>query len=212
MLAGKGMQMDSEQNGQQDGSQHQERQHQERQRQGSHHPAQDQASLPLDAAPAAWAAEDRALFHRVAAHLNHQASQGRLPDPWREPDARVHPHLVPLTQLLLDARADHDGAHATLARCLACACMGSHHLWQDLGLSGRPEVSRLMLRAFPAIHAANTRNLRWKRHLFILLGERLGVDHLLPPRCSACEDAPACLGTSAVPVAQAIRVSPPSRG
>lgn len=186
MLAGKGMRMDSKQNGQHQDSGH------------------------WDAAPASWAAEDRALCHRVAAHLRHQAGLSSLPDPWREPDAQAHPHLAPLTQLLLDARADHDGAHATLARCLACACMGSHHLWQDLGLSGRPEVSRLMLLAFPAIHAANGRHLRWKRHLFILLGERLGVADLLPPRCSACEDAPACLGAPvAAPALQP--VTPPVR-
>jgi nitrogen fixation protein NifQ len=81
-----------------------------------------------------------------------------------------------------------------LSNVLAWACFGSHHLWQDLGATGRDEVSRLLEVGFPALFASNTRNLKWKRHLFLVLGEQLGREDLRPPRCDDCDNYAACFG------------------
>lgn len=59
---------------------------------------------------------------------------------------------------------------------------------QDLGARGRAEVSHLIRWAFPGLHAGNTRNLRWKRHLFLVLGERSGQADMRPPKCDGCGD------------------------
>lgn len=115
--------------------------------------------------------------------------------PWREPLKR---HLL--------AHAASDAPAVTLlAGCLATACMGPHHLWQDLGLSGRAEVSRLMALAFPTLFASNVHDLRWKRHLFLSLGRTLGVADLKPPKCSLCDQFDDCMGASA-PAVQVVNV------
>jgi nitrogen fixation protein NifQ len=126
---------------------------------------------------------------------------------WDELDKRVsmpasaaegHELLTPLRDLLLEHRAVPDPVLTLLANTLAAACFGSHHLWEDLGADGREEVSRLMLVGFPALHEANHRNLRWKRHLFLTLGERLGREDLRPPKCDDCDQFDLCFAGTAI--------------
>ena len=106
--------------------------------------------------------------------------------------------LRPLRSLLSEHRVNTDPSWTALANALACACFGSHHLWVDLGLSGREEVSHLLQSGFPALHAGNRHNLRWKRHLFIVLGDQLGHSDLHPPKCDGCDNQGACFGGNAV--------------
>lgn len=81
---------------------------------------------------------------------------------------------------------------AWLARALAVASLGERHFWQDLGLSHRGEVSRLLEHYFPALHARNTRDLKWKRFLYGELGQQLGQPALRPPGCHKCEQQALC--------------------
>lgn len=83
---------------------------------------------------------------------------------------------------------------------LTSACIGSHHLWQDLGEAGRGEVSRLLEAGFPELFRSNVHNLRWKHHLFAKPGERLGRDGLRPPHCDGCEDYEFCFGVAVAPL------------
>lgn len=103
-----------------------------------------------------------------------------------------------LLAMLLDSRAP-GAAPATadrIARIIAAASFGSRHLWQDLGLNGRDEVSLLLAAYFPALHQANTRNLKWKRFLFAELSARQGGAELRPPGCLRCDDFPLCFPES----------------
>lgn len=129
------------------------------------------------------------------------------PDPQA---ARGHDLLAPLHALLMAHRADTDAPLIVLANALACACFGGHHLWQDLGATGRDEVSRLMAVCFPALFASNTRNLKWKRHLFLTLGEQLGRDDLRPPKCDDCDSYQGCFG-SPVPSSTTVWPLTPAR-
>lgn len=103
--------------------------------------------------------------------------------------------LRPLHDLLLAHRSSADQAITVLANVLASACFGSHHLWEDLGATGRDEVSCLMQLGFSALHESNHRNLRWKRHLFLVLGDHLGKKDLRPPKCDHCDGYEACFGS-----------------
>lgn len=105
--------------------------------------------------------------------------------------------LTPLLDLIWAHRAQDDAATRLIAGTLACACFGSRHLWQDLGLQGRAEVSGLLTHYAPALAAGNTRGLKWKRYLFETLGERLGRPGLRPPHCEGCEDFDLCFGSHA---------------
>ncbi len=143
--------------------------------------------------PGNWHADDQRLYARVADAVSAAVQRGDLPA--LTPQA---PTLArQLHQLLMSERAVSDEAHTRLAGWIASACMGSHHLWQDLGVQARSEVSRLLSLAFPALFASNTHHLRWKRHLFLCLGHQLGQPDLRPPKCDGCGDFDACM--SAIP-------------
>lgn len=106
------------------------------------------------------------------------------------------PLLMPLRGLLLAHRADASPALVVLTNALACACFGGYHLWQDLGATGRDEVSGLLRAGFPALYHGNVHNLRWKRHLFLQLGAQLGREDLRPPKCDGCDDYELCYGAN----------------
>jgi nitrogen fixation protein NifQ len=104
--------------------------------------------------------------------------------------------FAPLTELLLAHRAPGLAERPArwLAHALAAAGFGARHLWQDLGLSGRAEVSRLLGLCFPTLAARNVTDMKWKRHMFLVLGERLGRPGLMPPNCASCDSYPSCFG------------------
>ncbi|MBE7421367.1 MAG: nitrogen fixation protein NifQ [Zoogloeaceae bacterium] len=79
-----------------------------------------------------------------------------------------------------------------LAHAIAAACHGERHLWQDLGLAGRDEVSGLLETYFRPLAARNTQDLKWKRFLFAELGAALGKPGMRPPGCSKCDHLPIC--------------------
>ncbi len=105
-------------------------------------------------------------------------------------------HLDALRTQLVERRASVDPIELVIANAIATACFGRHHLWEDLGAGSRRDVSTLLHAAFPALAAGNTRDLRWKRYLFRVLGATLGIDDLRPPHCDGCDDFDACFGTS----------------
>ena len=107
-------------------------------------------------------------------------------------DEAAPPLLAPLVALLWAERASDQPWTRLAAGTVASACFGARHLWQDIGLSGRDEVSALLQRHFPRLAAGNTRDLKWKRYLFIRLGEQLGSPELRPPRCDGCDDYAVC--------------------
>lgn len=167
-------------------------------------PDRDQAALTrlLQAAPSSWDEADRHLFATVGRHVQARTDAGDFPPSAPDPTALTGP----LYRFLLGHRALKDSTHARLSGWLAAACMGGHHLWEDLGLSGRPQVSRLMQLAFPVLHDSNVMNLRWKRHLFLCLGDTLGRPGLRPAKCDDCGDFAVCMGAGQAPMQTAIRI------
>jgi nitrogen fixation protein NifQ len=99
-----------------------------------------------------------------------------------------------LAQLLLDHRATTDEHHCNVAHLVATACMGSDHLWQDLGLPDRAALSALLARHFPALAARNTGNMKWKKFFYKQLCEREGIRICKAPSCAACCDYAKCFG------------------
>lgn len=92
-----------------------------------------------------------------------------------------------------------DSADLTEARCLATiiahACVRPDHLWRDLGLSGRDEVTAMLQRYFPVLVARNTDGTRWKKFLARELALSLGVPPRPAPGCPGCEDFSYCFGS-----------------
>ncbi|WP_322048602.1 nitrogen fixation protein NifQ [Paraburkholderia sp. J67] len=86
--------------------------------------------------------------------------------------------------------------HAADALCLATilahACLRPDHLWRDLGLSGRDDVTQMLTRFFPQVVARNTDNLRWKKLLARELALAHGGTPGPAPGCPGCEDFGFC--------------------
>ena len=83
---------------------------------------------------------------------------------------------------------------AQVAETIALACLGDNHLWQDLQLPSRTELSALMAHWFPALKARNSGDMKWKKFLYKQLCEREEVFICKAPSCAVCTDQPVCFG------------------
>lgn len=69
-----------------------------------------------------------------------------------------------------------------------------NHLWQDLGLANRGELSRLMQRHFALLASRNTQDMKWKKFFFRMICRDEGYTLCSAPTCSECCDFNACFG------------------
>ena len=115
----------------------------------------------------------------------------RPPPSW---DARLLEEKDELIALLDDYRAGRDRSEAWMSVIVATGCMANDHLWQDLGLWSRRDLSELMTRNFPTLAAKNDRDMKWKKFLYKQLCEREGVYLCRAPSCAVCCDYSKCFG------------------
>lgn len=108
--------------------------------------------------------------------------------------ARPIPELEDLEKLLLNHRAGRSPAEAWVATIVATACAGADHLWQDLGLTSRVELSQLMVVNFPELAALNSGDMKWKKFLYRQFCSREGIYVCPAPSCGVCKDFAQCFG------------------
>ncbi|OIO60235.1 MAG: hypothetical protein AUJ55_02235 [Proteobacteria bacterium CG1_02_64_396] len=99
-----------------------------------------------------------------------------------------------LVDLLLSGREGEGIASGWMATVVARGCLGSDHLWQDLGLWSRSDLSTLMNRHFPQVAARNDKDMKWKKFLYRQLCEQEEVLICKSPSCAACADFSVCFG------------------
>ncbi len=99
-----------------------------------------------------------------------------------------------LLDLLLEHRNGQDESEVWMASIVTAACMGGDHLWQDLGLWSRKDLTRLMGDNFPQLSAKNDRDMKWKKFLYKQLCQREGVYVCRSPSCEVCADYANCFG------------------
>ena len=120
---------------------------------------------------------------------------GALPFPlWREGQPILEDEETLLRELLSNERARDDEAGVWLVAILARRSMRDDHLWQDLGLFNRGELSRLLARHFPTLHAGNVNNMRWKKYFYRRICDLEGFSLCAAPHCSVCKDFSSCFG------------------
>lgn len=99
---------------------------------------------------------------------------------------------------LLLAHADTAAGSAQeihrVALGVAVASLGDQHLWQDLQLASRAELTALMRRWFPGLVARNVGDMKWKKFLYRQLCEREQILICKSPSCAACSDFALCFG------------------
>jgi nitrogen fixation protein NifQ len=96
--------------------------------------------------------------------------------------------------LLLEHRANRNMSEQWMAEIVTTACMANDHLWQDLGLWSRDDLSRLMKQNFPALAAKNVHDMKWKKFLYKQLCEQEGINLCRSPSCEYCADYLNCFG------------------
>jgi nitrogen fixation protein NifQ len=96
--------------------------------------------------------------------------------------------------LLLAQRSSEGDAGRWLAAMVARRAVEPNHLWEDLGLRDRSELTRLLARHFGPLASRNTRNMRWKRFFYRMLCEDDGLVMCSTPVCTNCNDFNICFG------------------
>lgn len=99
-----------------------------------------------------------------------------------------------LVALLTEYAASAQEEALWLAHALAQASLGDNHLWQDLHLPSRRELSALMARWFPALAARNDRDMKWKKFLYKQLCDKAELSICRAPSCGVCSDYAVCFG------------------
>nr|WP_319556506.1 nitrogen fixation protein NifQ [uncultured Vibrio sp.] len=82
-----------------------------------------------------------------------------------------------------------------MAIVISSGCMGSQHLWHDLGLPERVVLTHLFSDYFPTLFTANVNNMRWKRFLYRQLCESGGDYVCRSPSCETCSSYNECFET-----------------
>ncbi|WP_290575625.1 nitrogen fixation protein NifQ [Ketobacter sp.] len=96
--------------------------------------------------------------------------------------------------LLLSARAGDSEFEVPLAGILAAGCLGGDHLWRDLGLKSRTELSELMACHFPELAQRNSGDMKWKKFFYKQLCEQDGGYVCRAPSCEQCAAYDDCFG------------------
>lgn len=99
-----------------------------------------------------------------------------------------------LYQLLSENKRGQDPSEDWLAKIIAAACLGSDHLWRDLGLQDRKSLGKLIHANFPSLAQKNTGNMRWKKFFYRQLCEAGGHFICRSPTCEICPTFEECFG------------------
>ena len=81
-----------------------------------------------------------------------------------------------------------------VAHAMAIACLGANHLWEDMHLDSRAELSALIRAYFGPLAALNVRDMKWKNFFYKQICEREGFHACRAPRCEDCCDQARCFG------------------
>ena len=99
-----------------------------------------------------------------------------------------------LYRLLLLNRSGRHDSEFWMVDIVIAGCLGNDHLWQDLGLWQRADLSRLMQDNFSSLAGRNDKDMKWKKFLYKQLCETEGIYTCRAPSCAVCADYEHCFG------------------
>ncbi|WP_455216953.1 nitrogen fixation protein NifQ [Kaarinaea lacus] len=109
-----------------------------------------------------------------------------------EIDALRREEQQDLRDLILEHRNSEDSINEWMAEILVQGCMGGNHLWQDLGLWSRKQLTALLENNFTALAKKNDRDMKWKKFFYKQLCQREGIYICRSPSCEVCPDYQNC--------------------
>jgi nitrogen fixation protein NifQ len=134
-----------------------------------------------------------AQLHALAEQL-FPGNSGILAKSTSDSTVMVDDEEVALRDILCMYASGPAGLTPYLAAMIARRCKAPHHLWQDLGLRNRGELSRLMGRHFTTLAERNSGDMKWKKFLYRLVCRSEGFSLCVAPVCSDCDDFENCFG------------------
>jgi len=96
--------------------------------------------------------------------------------------------------LLLAEINEPDEVDFALAAIVAAGCLGSGHLWRDLGFPSRTMLREMLTLNFPTLTRLNDRDMRWKKFFYKQLCEQEGSYVCRSPSCDSCSNFDDCFG------------------
>ncbi|WP_114011048.1 nitrogen fixation protein NifQ [Cohaesibacter intestini] len=134
---------------------------------------------------------DKASFEALLAY--HFPSLDRMDCEVRlEVEPERAPELDDVRSLLLEHRSGLSDSEVWMAQIIATGCMGSDHLWSDLGLFSRPFLGQMLLHNFRPLAAQNDKNMRWKKFFYRQLCAKEGFILCRSPSCETCSEYKVC--------------------
>jgi nitrogen fixation protein NifQ len=100
-----------------------------------------------------------------------------------------------LRELLWRFRTASSPINSLLTFLVARKATRPNHLWQDLGLANRGELSRLMMRHFVTLARRNDQDMKWKKFFYRMICRDDGFSMCVAPCCSECGDYDGCFGS-----------------
>jgi nitrogen fixation protein NifQ len=114
------------------------------------------------------------------------ASQESLADVVLPEDERC------LRELLSRFTTHGTALERNLAALISRRSLRPNHLWQDLGLRSRAELTELMNRHFWPLARRNANGMKWKKFLYRMICRDEGFRLCTAPSCAECDDFTAC--------------------
>ncbi|WP_319526252.1 nitrogen fixation protein NifQ [uncultured Desulfosarcina sp.] len=99
-----------------------------------------------------------------------------------------------LKGLLLCHRSSGAAETTWFANMIAVGALGEDHLWQDLGLTGRKDVSYILKTYFTDLFNKNTGDMKWKKFFYKQLCDLEDIKVCKAPSCSVCDNYSDCFG------------------
>ncbi|WP_026195516.1 nitrogen fixation protein NifQ [Mariprofundus ferrooxydans] len=109
------------------------------------------------------------------------------------------PEKPELEALFAETSLDDDEQREWIASILIAGCVGRRHLWEDLGLFSRLDLSAMLQENFPAMALKNEHDMKWKKFIYKQLCEREGIYACPAPTCNACADYALCFASEDQP-------------
>ena len=141
-----------------------------------------------------WLGLGMAGFHALMQRHFPGFSAAQLGTTCRPFDMQRADEMADLRKLLMENRTSHSEQEALMAEIVIAGSMGEDHLWQDLGLWNRSELTKLMNDYFQPLAQRNDKDMKWKKFLYKQLCETEGIYTCRSPSCEVCADYLHCFG------------------
>ncbi|WP_130471276.1 nitrogen fixation protein NifQ [Candidatus Magnetaquicoccus inordinatus] len=109
-------------------------------------------------------------------------------------DPRRQQEWEEIYRLLMAHSSKGESESSWLAQLLAHSCLGNNHLWQDMGLGSRQQLSELLYGYFRPLAIKNDRDMKWKKFFYKQLCEQEELRICQAPSCTECSDYEPCFG------------------